>query len=215
MNWYYLAILLVFAWGIRFVRDGINEAYISRAGSSAIKGLFILMVFVSHANQYIGLENPVGQWLGQMVVALFLFYSGYGVMESIRCKGHDYVKTFPRRRILTTLLNFDIAVLVFVLLNMALGNRLGLRQVCLSFLAWDSVGNSNWYIFAILYCYCVSWIMAVISKWFVRQSFIVIVGLAVLLGLYILVIQKFQGRHWIDTILCYWGGPVSSRIVGL
>ena len=46
--------------------------------------------------------------LEQLMVTMFLFYSGYGVMESIKRKGDDYIKSFPKKRILTTLINLFI-----------------------------------------------------------------------------------------------------------
>lgn len=58
----------------------------------------------------------------QLVVVMFLFYSGYGVGESFKRKGDGYVKSMPRHRILATLLNFDVAVIVFILLGLALGH---------------------------------------------------------------------------------------------
>lgn len=43
---------------------------------------------------------------------VFLFYSGYGIMESIKNKGEKYISTVPKKRILNVLVNFDIAVLI-------------------------------------------------------------------------------------------------------
>ena len=43
--------------------------------------------------------------MGQLVVVMFLFYSGYGIGESYKKKGVNYVQQMPVHRILTTLLN--------------------------------------------------------------------------------------------------------------
>ena len=73
----------------------------------------------------------------------------------LKKRGNVYLDTFLQKRILPTLVNFDIAVLFFVIVGLLLGNTFSLKQIALSFIAWDSVGNSNWYIFAILVCYTV------------------------------------------------------------
>lgn len=137
----------------------LNPDYLGREQCESVKGIFILLVFFSHFMGYVRQTGGVAfdMPLGQLIVTLFLFYSGYGVMESIRTKGAAYVREMPKRRILTTLLNFDIAVLAFIGVDLLLGQSLTAKQCLLSLVAWDSVGNSNWYIFVILLCYVAAW----------------------------------------------------------
>lgn len=147
-----------------------NVDYMSKSQCNVVKGVFILIVFFSHFQQYV--SEAGGRvfdiYLGQLMVAMFLFYSGYGVAASFAKKGVSYVRDFPKRRILTTLLNFDIAVAAFIVLDLIIGRPIGACQALLSFVCWESVGNSNWYIFAIIYCYAVAWLfLGVINsrKW--------------------------------------------------
>lgn len=134
--------------------------YLGREQCDSIKGVFILFVFFSHFMGYVGRVGGyvIDTHLGQMMVTLFLFYSGYGVMESIKKKGDEYVKSMPKRRILTTLVNFDIAVLAFIALDLILGRPITIKLTLLSFVCWESVGNSNWYIFAIICCYIAAFV---------------------------------------------------------
>ena len=37
------------------------------------------------------MTNIPCDYLGQLMVALFLFYSGYGIYEAIKRKGYEYV----------------------------------------------------------------------------------------------------------------------------
>ena len=149
---------LVLAFGLRPVRW--NGAYLSKETTSTINGLFIALVFLSHFSRYsIYMSNYVGQRLGQLIVVMFLFYSGYGCMVQYMAKGRAYLQTFPKKRMLSTLVNFDIAVAVFVVVGLLLGKSFSIKQVALSFVCWDSVGNSNWYIFAILLCYLAFWLV--------------------------------------------------------
>lgn len=143
-----------------------NSAYIGKETTSTINGLFIWLVFISHFMSYLpsSVNNLVGNTLGQLVVVMFLFYSGYGCAAQYLSKGESYLRSFPTKRILTTLINFDIAVCAFVVVALLLGKSITMRQVLLSFVCWDSVGNSNWYIFVIILCYTLFWLSAGVVK---------------------------------------------------
>lgn len=102
MTIFLLLIIIISLWQIKFpkpVLSGINNNYLEISRTNSIKGIFILLVFLSHARNYISAyaeysQNPLNgiydifqNHLGQGVVIMFLFYSGYGVMESIKRKG--------------------------------------------------------------------------------------------------------------------------------
>ena len=91
-------------------------------------------------------------------IAMFLFYSGYGVMESIKKKGNHYIDAIPRTRVLATLINFDIAVALFAFISLISSQDYTFSHYLLSFIGWKSVGNSNWYIFVIILCYLIVFI---------------------------------------------------------
>lgn len=145
---------------------GWNEYYIGKETTSTINGLFIWLVFLSHFTQYLpsSAGNIVGDNLGQLVVVMFLFYSGYGCAVQYLTKGESYLRASPRKRILPTLINFDIAVCAFVAVGLLLGKSMTARKVVLSLVCWDSVGNSNWYIFVIMLCYALFWFSAGVVK---------------------------------------------------
>ena len=167
---FYTAIALLALAGISINKTSFHRDYLSKEKTNAIKGIFLLFVFISHAIPYLlrcGYEfDAIGDntlrsiqiHMGQLVVVMFLFYSGYGIGESYKKKGVNYVQQMPVHRILTTLLNFDVAVLFFIIACLILSVPLTVKQCLLSFLAWDSVGNSNWYIFCILICYTISFL---------------------------------------------------------
>ena len=211
---FYIIVFLSFFIGSTFNREGIYPGFLDKKQTSIIKGLFILLVFLSHC--LIDIKSSgfyfakiidvtgmqVRSELGQLVVVMFLFYSGYGVMESITQKKEAYIDSFPRHRLLQTLLNFDVAVLCFFIMNLALGISMNIKQVGLSMIGWESIGNSNWYIFVILYCYLSTWIA---SKAFSNQSFKIALGTAVLIivGEIALSYMKHGQYRWYNTILCY------------
>lgn len=214
MLFLYLLIFCSLLFGLSVKRSGFFKDFLDKKQTDAVKGVFIWMVFISHIQQEIiksGCHfvrfvdcagDRIGSEFGQLIVVMFLFYSGYGVMESMKGKGRVYLDSFPRRRLLTTILNFDVAVLCFIVMNLLMGIQQDFRLIGWSLIGWKSVGNSNWYIFVILYCYFVSWISGKylsgsVIKVAVMTTFLVLIGEVALSVLK-------QGQHWwYDTILCY------------
>lgn len=185
--------------------------YMSVEKTAAIKGIFILIVFFSHFNSYVEYTLPIDQlylkyfkYIGQCMVTLFMFYSGYGVMESIRKKKMTYVRKMPVTRVLGTLFRFDIAILLFALMNLILGNSFTGKQFLLSLVAWDTLGNSNWYIFAILITYIVTYIAFMIFR-DKGKYYPAVVAVTIGLLAYIFVLRYFKLKElwWYDTIILY------------
>ncbi|MBQ8210166.1 MAG: acyltransferase family protein [Clostridia bacterium] len=185
--------------------------YMSVDKTSSIKGIFIIIVFFSHFNSYVEYTSAgdiayldAFSKIGQRMVTLFMFYSGYGVMESIKKKQMTYVKKIPVNRFLGTLFRFDAAILIFLVIYLARGLELSAKQLVLSFVGWDSVGNSNWYIFAILVCYAITYVAFMIFK---DKGKYFPAAIAVTLGAmaYIVVLGGFglKGAYWFDTIMLY------------
>ena len=77
--------------------------------TQAIKGFFVITIFLSHFSSYVHLETWYDKPLkiycslfAQLMVAPFLFYSGFGIFESVKNKGSAYIQTFPKKRFLKT-----------------------------------------------------------------------------------------------------------------
>ena len=221
MLFIYLILFCSVLFGLKLSRKGYFDDFLDKAQTDAIKGLFVLMVFVRHClavirdtgfNPRTALDTlgfRINAEFGQLVVVMFLFYSGYGVMESVKIKGKDYLDRFPRRRLLTTLLNFDVAVACFIFLNLLQGIDMNLKQIACSFAGWDSVGNSNWYIFVILYCYLATWISGVLFSGNAQKT-VLMTTLLVLTGESVLSFLKHGQTWWYNTLLCYPAGMFLS-----
>ena len=207
---FFIFIALLCLWGFGFRKDSDGD-YLSKVQGNAVKGIFILMVILFHANGYVREAGyAYSQWsdplflgirakFGQLIVVMFLFFSGYGVMSSIRSKGEAYVKAMPRHRILNVLVNFDVAVICFALVQWLLGQVFPAGQYLLSLVAWEEIGNSNWYIFVILLCYAATWLSA---KLFKSGWKTLALTLALLCPLYVLLVH-FKAPHWYNTMIAY------------
>lgn len=150
--------------------------YLSKEKTNAVKGIFVILIIFSHYSQYVNLtgiyDEPyliLKKHLNQMVVAMFWFYSGYGMMESAAKKKFDYIKTIMTKRFWMVLLNFDLAVLLFWITGMILGRKYSLYNVLWSFVGWSSIGNSNWYIFVTLVLYVLMFFAFYLLKWYDKK----------------------------------------------
>ncbi len=209
---------------LAFAENGFHKDYLDINRTAAIKGIFVVLVFFSHFCGYIDVgEVPYSKLLvafnrynGQAIVAMFLFYSGFGIGEAIKKKKMPYVLSIPRKRCLKILINFDIAVILFLLVRCLLGFKTDIKQFLLSLTTWDSIGNSNWYIFAALMTYLITFIAFVLLKGKLIPGTIATTVLALAL---IAVIIPLKDYWWYDTILCYvlglWYSVLHDKIESL
>ena len=199
-----------------------KDGYCSREMTASINGYFLTTVFMTHLIQYMpeNIYGPldfmyidVNRALGQLIVAMFLFYSGYGVMESIRYK-EGYIVSFPKRRCFPFLVNFEIAALIYFFLSCMLGQVPTFHYAVKGFLAWESFGNSNWYVFAILYLYLATYVVFRLRECRVFSKIpmaAAVFGVVFFSGLYILWMRhEGKGGWWYDTIFCYSTGMFFS-----
>ncbi len=213
-----IILLIIFAavclWNVQLKttdnRNYITD-YMSMEKTTAIKGIFIIMVFFSHFNTYVDFTSAGDiayyenyKLIGQRMVTLFMFYSGYGVMESIKKKNMHYVHKMPVNRVLGTLFRFDIAVLLFLIVQLLIGTDLNTKQIILAFTSWREIGNSNWYIFAIIVCYALTFISFEIFRDKGKYIFGAVL-LTTLLVVYVAVFHFMQLRptRYYNTVLCY------------
>ena len=197
--------------GMRFAGNGIRKDYISPSVTASVKGFFVLLVFFRHYKTYVVLDRPIDRafldfdnGLGQLIVALFLFYSGYGIYESYRKKGEGYLRSFPKKRFLTTLVHFDIAVLLYLVLNLLTGRHHSFGRYLIALTGWYSVGNSSWFIFVTLVLYLFTFIaLKLLPKGWMQPA-----AVTLLTAVYaVLYYRAYPGYYWwCDTVYCYAAG---------
>ena len=140
-----------------FIYDNLSK---SNPNSICIKGIFAIIIFISHClsyftEQHIYLDAPMAKLItiiGQLMVTMFFFYSGYGIMQSYNEKP-EYIKSFPKNRILKTLIHFDVAILLFLVMNLIFARDYSPLTTLLAFTGYTTIGNSNWFMFAIFVLY--------------------------------------------------------------
>lgn len=213
-----LAIFILF-YRCEFCRNGFFDDYISRKSTMAINGFFILLVFFTHAYQYINVtadNMPLFYFfrahIRQLVVTTFLFYSGYGIMESIKRKGSLYIETIPQKRVLKIWLNFAIAVCFYTVLMVYYQQHFTVKQFVLSLFAWDTMGNSNWYVFAILALYVIVFITFKSYYSISKKSSVIATFIATFFLVVILMHLRKEAVWCYNTLFCFPTGILYSYL---
>lgn len=218
---FYILLGLLVISRLRFQIKGFYSDYLSFDTTNSIKGIFIGLVFINHVIPYIFNSGYVfddsfisklflfsNSFIGQWIVAMFLFYSGYGVMESIQKKGYGYISTLPSKRILTTLVNFDIAVILFAIVSLFIPNNYTIKDYILSFTGWESIGNSNWYIFVIMLCYLITYLS--FRNYTAKNIYRHAGALGCIILFVVLFLSILKPSWWYDTMLCFAAGVFYS-----
>ena len=206
-------ILLIFliCLKIRFCRPSeFFVEYMSIDNTNTIKGIFVLLVFISHFSGYIQISDPLYDVLqqksGQLIVTCFLFYSGFGIHESLVRKGSKYVLSMPKKRMLRVMLQFSMAVLIFFVVRVFQGNPPPWKQLLFSLIGLDAIGNSNWYIPVVVMLYGISFVIFRVygggNKVGVKQLILVTICSIMLIK----VLQFYRSSYWYNTILCFPAG---------
>ena len=208
--------------GAKYMTD-----YMSVDKTMSVKGFFIIVVFFSHFNSYVTFTSVGDQMymdafrtVGQCMVTMFLFYSGYGVTESVKKKGASYIHKIPLTRILGTYFRVAFALILFIIMWLVFGRTFPIGRILLSITGWETLGNSNWYIFAVVMAYLITFISFETGNLFSKKlspgvcNFISAVLVTVLCCVYIHLFRfnDWQPKHWYDTMICYVFGTWYSLL---
>lgn len=228
---YYIVFLLCLLWGASKRRGG---DLLDQSQTYAINGFMICLVVFRHIisrlvrHGYFAHELAVScRWDGwayridglmfQLLVVTFLFYSGYGIVEQIKRKGAKYIDDIPSRRILSTYLNFAIAICAFCAVHFVFSSGVPIKRMLASFIFIRQIDNPAWYICCIMWCYLGTYIAALLVKknihagggyggvWFVVFNF-------VFDALFVVIMSTVRPNEskWFNTIFAYTFGVFVS-----
>ncbi len=199
-------------------RGTLYTDYLSKENTTPIAGIFVFLVFFRHFYDYVapngaydGFADRFNGAMGQFLVTMFLFYSGFGVMHAISAKGNGYTAKLPLK-CLKILIAFNMAMVPHLILQTCFKVTFPLKRILLSTIGWDTVGNNNWYIFTILCLYLLTWLVFTVCKHRRVLALLLLTAGSVLL---LLVLKLFRPTYFYNTILCYpfgmWFHTIRSR----
>ena len=187
------------------------EDYMDLENTSYIKGIFVWMIFFRHFTGYLNhnyLKNKtsilIDKYFKQNLVSLFLFYSGYGILESFKKKGNKYIKSLPNKSAIL-LIKSEIVLFIFFCNNMLLGIKTTSINFLQAIIFRKSIGNSYWFIITIIILY----IHAFISFFLIKKNNFIFIGI-ILITIICLLHICFMYRLYhpkeiisVDTIICF------------
>ena len=208
----YSAIFVLFICSFRINK---GDYFLDKQSSTVLKGFFILMIVISHIlNEfpYSGLFSwQIGfarGLLGQLVVSMFFFISGYGIIVSIERKGTIYQKTILTNRFIRIFMYGCVSVIPFIIYSLCMQIKHPIEDYFLVFIGIKSFGNASWFLFAILVCYlsCSIFFAFNFKNRYIAPS---LVSASILLYVIIMYLFKAPYYKW-DTIICFIFGMFIS-----
>ena len=141
-----------------------NE-YLSLQSGNMLRGLFALVIVYHHLAQSTteGLLFQLFTHAGYLVVAVFFFFSGYGLQKKY-IADETYSHQFLLRRLLTVLIPYIIMNFIYWLWNGVNGTFYSLKYILKTLVNGSPFVKKSWYIICILLFYIVFYVLMRICK---------------------------------------------------
>ena len=213
-----LVLLAISLYGMKVRPAGFFDDYLSVPKTTSHKGIFIIIILASHIRSYVDMTShpadasytAVMSFLGQAMVALFFFYSGYGIYESVK-RRPSYFDGFIENRVFKIFMHFGMSVILYwALSTLVLGKSINIDTLVRAFLGFKSIGNSSWFIFTMLLCYLFTFLSFRILRW---HPLLAIGGtVAFTLGFALFIELNSYEALWYDTAFCFPLGFIYSYL---
>ena len=213
---FFILLVAIMAYRCKIRAVGFDCDYLSVSNTTSVKGIFAVLVMFSHIKGYLDFGNgfldtsyvQITGFLGQTIVALFFFYSGYGIMEGVK-KKPKYFNTFIEGRLVKTLFHFDLAVMLYYLMCvLVIDYPVPFTRLVGALIGIASIHNSNWFVFCTLILYVFVFFM---FRLFKNRHVLAILGVVALCFAYIFIAKGELSYWWYDTVLCMPLGLIYSR----
>ncbi len=214
-----VGLIVLGAFGAKWNLHGYRDDALSVRQTGAIRGFFALLILLSHMKAYLVLSTPgdrlfgaILSKIGQLMVTVFFFYSGYGIARRYRMQ-QDYDKGFLKHRIVKTWFHFAVAVALYAMMNPLIGVHYPVRDILLAFTARISIGDSCWFIFDTLLLYCLVLLtfglirlVGRFYRWSTQSRCVFFAGTVTLLSCGLILILRhyfYPEPLWYNTLLCF------------
>lgn len=140
---------------------------LSRENMDCLKGIFAVCVLIHHLFQYSGLfrRTILGlQLLGSWSVAIFFFFSGYGLLVSYKKSGENYIKKFFKNKIIPFYTIICLLIVIYLVENIILGKVVTTLQIIKSFSFGGTIIGNGWYLQVQLLLYVLFYIITYYIK---------------------------------------------------
>ncbi len=194
-----------------------NDNALDLSQTKAIQGVCTICIMLHHISQKTCASWVPGQYvkhglepfvnMGYLMVAVFFFYSGYGLYKSNKSKP-DYLKGFFGKRVLRILIALLSTSLIFVCAQV--WNSIPVSPIPLPFTIGGALlpNKYSWYIYTIIIFYIVFYL----AFRYCRSDRNAIIWVFVAIVLYLVYCDWWMyGDWWYNTIIMFGVGILFAR----
>ena len=165
MDFLVLGLAVLFFWKIKFYKSSYHTEYLSLQSGNMLRGLFALVVVFHHLAQRTteGFLFHLFTHVGYLAVAVFFFFSGYGLQKKY-ITDETYSHQFLLRRLPSVLIPYIIMNFIYWLANAVNGTFYSLTDVLQTLGNGSPLVANSWYIICILFFYVVFYCLMRICK---------------------------------------------------
>lgn len=158
-----------------------KEDYLSYKNTKCLKGIFAVLILLHHLYQYSKINTI---WcvkfflnsIGELAVAMFFFFSGYGLMTSYVKKGKDYVDGMVKNKIEPFYLTYIIMSNIYILLYSFIGREISAELILKTLTFGQTIIEFGWYLQTILIFYLMFYIIFKFCKSTIIKSIFLATG---------------------------------------
>lgn len=182
----------------RPVLHAIHPDYLSGENGRSLRGILSLGILFHHLGQKgMGcILLPLFSKVGFLLVSVFFFLSGFGLMKQHMAR-EDYRRQFLRRRMPTILIPYLVSTALYWLLYALLGTPWTLGDILRGILRGSPIVTASWYVICILLFYLAFWCL----MWLCGKRYsLLLIGATGFLGCYLALCRKLgYGSWWFNT----------------
>lgn len=199
-----LGLAIIILYDIQIVKpfSVLNKDYLSLESCNSFRGVFALVVVFHHLAQRTSSGVLFHQFthVGYLAVAVFFFYSGYGLMKKHMISPRYYEK-FLLKRIPSVLFPYIVITAVFWLYYAGTGKVYSAKQMISAFLKGAPIVSFSWYIIAILLFYLCFWLLMLLFR---ERYDLMIISACFMYILYVLFCHRLgYGSYWYNAAFAF------------
>lgn len=208
--------VVLILWAVMIIiRPTSSMSGFSKENTLPLRGLLSVLIIIHHVSQRLSYCCPETSWCrylyqfntwGYLIVSVFFFLTGYGLMKSYMLKKDVYLSNFISKRIVKIVTPFVICVILYTIVNVCIcGNVINY-----GFDAWRQdcpLLPNTWYVIAVVIFYVSFYVIARI----IHNESRLIAGMFAFTLVYmiLLYILGFK-RYWWYTTPCICVGMIMA-----
>lgn len=155
-----LFFILIILCSTRWYKIGdFNDDYLSMDNTGKLRGIMAITIILHHISEKTtgAILFPQLVHVGYMIVAIFFFLSGYGLMLQYMKKGVGYLHGFWKSRVLYLLLVYAWITALYIIYRVFVLGNSDMDFVIHSFYDGNPIATNSWYIVVQLAFYAIFW----------------------------------------------------------